>query len=86
MRLQAGGTLRSSSHNHNVAASITEHGAVGDFTLTYGLPGKPEYRYARPFDYFDFHLTAITSNTVESVNSRGLLFGKPYSGENSRSV
>ena len=84
MRLQVGGTLTSSSHN--VASSVTEHGAVGDFTFTYGLPGKPEYRYARPFDYFDFHLTAVTANTVESVNSRGLLFGKPYSGETTRGV
>ena len=84
MRLQGGGTLTSSSHN--VASSVTEHGAIGDFTFTYGLPGKPEYRYARPFDYFDFHVTAVTANTVESVNTRGLLFGKPYSGESTRGV
>lgn len=84
MRLQGGGTLTSSSHN--VASSVTEHGAIGDFTFTYGLPGKPEYRYARPFDYFDFHVTAVTANTVESVNTRGLLFGKPYSGETTRGV
>ena len=85
MRLQVGGTLTASSHN--VASSITEHGAVGDFTFTYGLPGKPAYRYARPFDYFDFHATAVTANTVESVNTRGLLFGKTYaSGENNRGV
>jgi Domain of unknown function (DUF3943) len=85
LRLEAGGTLTSSSNN--VASSITEHGAVGDFTFTYGLPGKPEYRYARPFDYFDFHAAAVTANTVESVNTRGLLFGKTYaSGEERRGV
>jgi hypothetical protein len=84
MRLQGGGTLTSSSHN--VASSVTEHGAIGDFTFTYGLPGKPEYRYARPFDYFDFHVTTVTANTVESVNTRGFLFGKPYSGETTRGV
>jgi hypothetical protein len=85
MRLQVGGTLTSSSQN--VASSITEHGAVGDFAFTYGLPGKPEYRYARPFDYFDFHATAVTANTVESVNTRGLLFGQTYaSGEDRRGV
>ena len=85
MRLQAGGTLTSSSQN--VASSITEHGAVGDFTFTYGLPGKPDYRYARPFDYFDFHATAVTANTVESVNTRGLLLGKTYaSGDDRRGV
>ena len=85
LRLQAGGTLTSSSQN--VASSVTEHGAVGDVTFTYGLPGKPEYRYARPFDYFDFHATAVTANTVESVNTRGLLVGKTYSsGETSRGL
>jgi len=85
MRLQVGGTLTASSQN--VASSITEHVAVGDFTFTYGLPGKSEYRYARPFDYFDFHATAVTANTVESVNTRGLLFGKTYaSGQDSRGV
>jgi hypothetical protein len=85
MRLQAGGTLTASSQN--VASSITEHGAVGDFTLTYGLPGKPDYRYARPFDYFDFHATAVTANTVESVNTRGLIFGKTYAkGDDNRGL
>ena len=85
LRLQVGGTLTASSNN--VASSVTEHGAVGDLTFTYGLPGKPEYRYARPFDYFDFHATAATANTVESVNTRGLLFGKTYaSGETSRGL
>jgi hypothetical protein len=61
-RLEAGGTLTSSSHN--VASNVTEHGAVGDLTLTYGLPGKQGYHYARPFDYFDFHVTAVTANTA----------------------
>jgi hypothetical protein len=76
MRLEAGGTLTSSSHN--VSSNVAEHGAVGDFTFTYGLPGKPGYTYARPFDYFDFHVTAATANTLEGINSRGLLFGTTY--------
>ena len=85
MRLQIGGTLSSSSQN--VSSSVKEHGAVGDFTFTYGLPGKPGYSYARPFDYFDFHVTAVTANTLESLNTRGLLFGRPYeSGESTRGV
>ena len=64
MRLQLGGTLTSSSHN--VSSTVKENGAVGDFTFTYGLPGKPGYTYARPFDYFDFHITAVTANALES--------------------
>ena len=46
-------------------------------TLTYGLPGKPGYSYARPFDYFDFHVSAATANTLETITSRGLLAGRP---------
>jgi hypothetical protein len=85
MRLQVGGTLSSSSRN--VSSSVKEHGAVGDFTFTYGLPGKPGYSYARPFDYFDFHVTAVTANTLESLNTRGLLLGRAYeSGDATRGV
>src|SRR5262249_49051056 len=69
------------------SSSVKEHGAVGDFTFTYGLPGKPGYSYTRPFDYFDFHVTAVTANTLESLNARGLLLGRDYeSGEATRGI
>jgi hypothetical protein len=48
------------------------------FTVGYGLPGKPEYSYDRPFDYFNFELGLDSTNAVESVFSRGLLFGTDY--------
>lgn len=76
MRLQVGGTLTASSNN--VSSTVKPRGAIGDFTFTYGLPGKPGYTYARPFDYFDFHLTAVTANTLESLDTRGLLIGSGY--------
>ncbi len=76
MRLQAGGTVSSSSHN--VSSGVEENGAVADFTFTYGLPGKPGYSYTRPFDYFDFHVRAVTANVLESLNIRGLLLGSTY--------
>lgn len=85
LRLQAGGTLSSSSHN--VSSSVEQTGAVADFTFTYGLPGKPGYTYKRPFDYFDFHITAVTANFLESLNSRGLLIGAPYAtGDSTRGI
>ena len=85
MRLEAGGTLTSSSHN--VASNVNEHGAVGEFTLTYGLPGKPGYGYTRPFDYFDFHVSAATANTLETISTRGLLVGTTYaSGDTTRGI
>lgn len=76
LRLQVGGIVNSSSHN--VPSGVREYGAIGDVTFTYGLPGKPGYRYERPFDYFDFHVTAVTTNTLESLNTRGLLRGTTF--------
>ena len=55
---------------------------MGDLTLTHGLPGKQGYHYARPFDYFDFHVTAVTGNTLESLTTRGLLAGTTYASGN----
>lgn len=61
--------------------------AIADFTLGYGLPGKPGYTYDRPFDYFHFQFTAASSNALENVMSRGLLYGTDYAlGDNYRGV
>jgi len=51
---------------------------VATFSMAYGLPGKPGYSYERPFDYFNFDLALDTANGVESVFSRGLLYGSDY--------
>lgn len=60
---------------------------IADFTLAYGLPGKPGYTYTRPFDNFNFQLTAASSNALENVISHGLLYGTDYSlGDNYRGV
>ena len=48
------------------------------FTMSYGLPGKPDYGYERPFDYFNFELATDTINGIEAVFSRGLLIGTDY--------
>ena len=85
MRLQAGGTISSSSHN--VSSGVEENGAVADFTFTYGLPGQPGYSYQRPFDYFDFQMRAVTANFLESVTTRGLLYGTTYApSESTRGI
>jgi hypothetical protein len=51
-----------------------------DFNIGYGLPGKPGYRYDRAFDYFQFQFTAASSNAIENVIARGLLWGTDYAG------
>lgn len=57
------------------------------FTIGYGLPGKPDYSYDRPFDYFNFDLGLDTATGVESVFSRGLLYGTDYgAGSNYRGI
>ncbi|HUP94902.1 MAG TPA: DUF3943 domain-containing protein [Burkholderiales bacterium] len=61
--------------------------AIVDFSLDYGLPGKPGYTYKRPFDYFSFQATASSANGFDSVLTRGLLFGTDYDvGRNYRGV
>ncbi|MGJ7916705.1 DUF3943 domain-containing protein [Massilia sp. LXY-6] len=78
-RLQLGATVRSRG---NVGPSLASRRseAAADFSLEYGLPGKGGYTYRRPFDYFLFRLRASTAQGVESLASRGLLFGAPYEG------
>jgi len=57
------------------------------FTVGYGLPGKPDYSYTRPFDYFNFEVVFDSTNAVESVFSRGLLYGTDYEvGPNYRGI
>jgi len=51
---------------------------VLDLSLEYGLPGRTDYRYSRPFDYYSLQATASTESGLESVTSRGLLVGRGY--------
>jgi len=70
-------------------ASQTLQRAVAEtsFAIAYGLPGKPDYSYERPFDYFNFDFALDTATGVESVFSRGLLYGTDYaSGESYRGL
>lgn len=70
-----------------VSQKIKREAATADFHMAYGLPGKDDYRYTRPFDYFDFEFTATTANVFENIMSRGLLVGKEYAaGEAYRGV
>jgi Domain of unknown function (DUF3943) len=60
---------------------------IATFAIGYGLPGKPDYSYSRPFDYFNFEFALDTANGVESVFSRGMLYGTDYAaGERYRGI
>ena len=69
------------------AQTFKRQSASAIFTMAYGLPGKPDYSYDRPFDYFNFEVSADTTNAIETVFSRGLLFGTDYAiGPNYRGI
>jgi hypothetical protein len=60
---------------------------LADFSMEYGLPGKPGYTYSRPFDYFNFQVTGSSANVFENIMTRGLLVGKDYeAGDNYRGL
>lgn len=85
-RLQLGvGGVSHSNVGPSQAARRNE--VAADFALDYGLPGKPGYTYRRPFDYFLFRLRLSNIQGVESLASRGLLWGAPYApGRNVRGI
>ena len=96
-RIDVGASL--SSHyrsNVNVNADLSappayqkprRYAVSSSFTMSYGLPGKPDYEYARPFDYFNLEFVASSSNIFDSIFSRGLLIGTDYElGANYRGI
>jgi hypothetical protein len=83
VRLRVGATLTTSLENEAPSISAKRQEGSLDYYMAYGLPGKPGYRYTRPFDFFLFEFTAVpnatsASNAIENVTIRGLLVGRPY--------
>ena len=62
------------------SGAVDSSHATADGIMDYGLPGKPGYRYTRPFDYFHASFSAINREEypVENVMIHGLLLGKAY--------
>ncbi len=96
-RIELGASLNSFVHSNvnrdlefsgpPIGQKFDRHEADLDFTMAYGLPGKPGYSYKRPFDYFDFEFRASTASIFENILSRGLLYGTDYAvGDNYRGV
>ena len=91
IRLRLGAAL-TYDVDSNVRRDANRRDAAADYSITYGLPGKPGYEYKRPFDYFHFEFTAVPSardvdDTIENVSIRGMLAGKRYSlGDDFRGI
>src|SRR4029077_10225255 len=76
-RLQVG--LGGTTHNVNgPSTSNARTEVLLDYSMEYGLPGKPDYTYTRPFDYFAFQATASSANAFENILTRGLLLGTSF--------
>ncbi len=92
LRLRLGATLTGKVDNAGLSNDVRRQEGSLDYSITYGLPGKPGYRYTRPFDYFHFEFTAVPNastvgNALENVSIRGLLLGAKYeAGGDSRGV
>lgn len=81
------GMAATTQNDRGSSTQVKRNEALADFSMDYGLPGKPDYSYRRPFDYFNFQAIASSANGIESVTTRGLLFGKDYeAGNNYRGV
>jgi Domain of unknown function (DUF3943) len=85
-RLQLGFTGTTQS-DPGLSTKLKRNEFVTDFSMDYGLPGKPGYYYKRPFDYFAFETTLASGNGFESILTRGLLIGTDYKvGDNYRGL
>jgi hypothetical protein len=82
-RLRLGVNINSDLNDQSTTINKTE--ATVDFSMSYGLPGKPGYSYTRPFDYFHFEFTSLgnADNPFDNVMIRGLLLGEKYEVGNS---
>ena len=75
-----------------MSSDVEQHEGSVDFSMTYGLPGKPGYEYRRPFDFFTFEFTGVPNattapNAIENATIRGLLAGSRYEwGDDYRGV
>ncbi len=88
-RLRLGGSLNSHLKDKGYDSLVNHNEATADYSIAYGLPGKPGYSYNRPFDYFHFEFSTLakSSNPFDNIMLRGLLLGTDYeSGDAYRGI
>lgn len=80
LRLRLGESLTSQVSDQGISSTVQRRERTADISLAYGLPGKPDYSYSRPFDYFHFEFTSVSNpdNSFDNIMTRGLLLGKKY--------
>jgi hypothetical protein len=72
-----GSSIQAVSRTGADGASNLQRDAALEYSVTYGLPGKPGYSYHHPLSYFDFQISALfdRNNPLQNVMLRGLLIG-----------
>ncbi|MEO7742810.1 MAG: DUF3943 domain-containing protein [Usitatibacter sp.] len=85
-RLQVGYSGETGQASGQSTTRLRSKEALADFFMEYGLPGKPDYEYTRPFDYFTFQATASSANGFENSFTRGMLLGRTYAGQKYRGI
>jgi hypothetical protein len=75
-----GPTLDLGESGPSSSNNVRKSAATAEYSISYGLPGKPDYGYTRPFDYFQFELAPYYNqiNLFGFILTRGLLIGKEY--------
>jgi hypothetical protein len=83
-RLRFGVSQNTDMSDQGGSETIKQNEASVDFSMAYGLPGKPGYSYTRPFDYFHFEFTSVSTsdNPLTDIMIRGFLLGKKYEAGN----
>ena len=76
-RLQLG-FMGAAQNARGSSTVVTKNEGQLDYALDYGMPGKDDYVYRRPFDQFSFRATLSSANGFETVLTRGLLVGRDY--------
>jgi hypothetical protein len=74
-QLGVGVTKDALAHDYNNPGRLLQRDATVEYSMTYGIPGKPGYGFRQPFSYFDFHVSVLfdRASPIESVMLRGLL-------------
>jgi hypothetical protein len=83
--MRIGASLNTNLNNQGSFSANKKVEATADFSLAYGLPGKPSYNHTRPFDYFQFESTSLgnSKNPFDEIMIRGFLLGRDYKAGNS---
>lgn len=72
------GFMGTAQDARGASSGVTKRELQVDYSLDYGMPGKDDYVYRRPFDHFVFRATMSSANGFENVLTRGLLVGSDY--------